>query len=511
MNLHPLEIKVLLAFKERNGNLKVSTTAEEIIDITKLSEADLRRASGWLNTKKLIEIIPQKPETVIYLTDLGKKYYKKGTPEKQIVEFINKNKTPIIKDIDFLEPLEISEAIGFLKNNGIIEIKPGGVLTIKNTILGEKVQHIQDLINGAYNGMALESLTDQDKKIIEQRHRERGKVKGIFEIHRKMHSLLKLTPQGKQVLSGLSEKELAGEEISQLTPEMIKDGKWREKDFREYNIDLLPPMVIIGKKHPYGEFLQSVREKLISMGFKEVRGSIVENEFWNMDALYIPQFHPAREVHDVYFIKEPKYSAPIEKSILKKVADTHFNGGDTGSKGWRYKFDKDRARRLILRSQGTPLSVRTLANNPDIPGKYFAIARCFRYDRVDATHAPDFFQIEGIVLGKDINFRHLLGLLKLFGKEIAQADEVRFLPTYFPFTEPSVELQARHKKLGGITSSWVELGGAGIFRPEVTKPFGIEVPVIAWGLGLDRMAMMALNIKDIRDLFSPDLEFLRKV
>lgn len=503
MNLHPLEIKVLLAFKERNGNLKVSATAEEIIDISKLSEADLRRASGWLNTKKLIEIIPQKPETVIYLTDWGKKYYKQGTPEKQIVEFINKNKTPIIKDIDFLEPLEISEAIGFLKNEGIIEIKSGGILTIKNVAFVEKIQKVQDLINKAHSGMELESITEQEKKTIDERHRERGKAKGIFEIHKKTHLLLKLTPQGKQVLSGLSE---VGEEISQLTLEMIKDGKWREKTFREYNIDLLPPMVIIGKKHPYGEFLQSVREKLISMGFKEMRGSIVENEFWNMDALFMPQFHPAREVHDVYFVKEPKYSAPIEKDILKKVSDIHFSGGDTGSKGWGYKFDKDRARRLILRSQGTPLSVRTLANNPEIPGKYFAIARCFRYDRVDTTHAPDFFQIEGIVLGEDINFKHLLGLLKLFGKEIAEANEIRFLPTYFPFTEPSVELQAKHKKLG-----WVELGGAGIFRPEVTKPFGIEVPVIAWGLGLDRMAMMALNIKDIRDLFSPDLEFLRKL
>ena len=147
---------------------------------------------------------------------------------------------------------------------------------------------------------------------------------------------------------------------------------------------------------------------------------------------------------------------------------------------------------------------RTLASGASVPGKYFSIARCFRYDQVDATHATDFFQVEGIVLGSDINFRTLLGLLNLFAREVAQAKEVKFLPAYFPFTEPSVEMHVRHPKLG-----WMELGGAGLFRPEVTTPLGVSVPVIAWGLGLDRMAMVALGIHDIRDLFSADLEFIR--
>ena len=150
------------------------------------------------------------------------------------------------------------------------------------------------------------------------------------------------------------------------------------------------------------------------------------------------------------------------------------------------------------------MSARRLAADPSVPGKYFSIARCFRYDQVDATHATDFFQVEGIVLGSDINFRTLLGLLNLFAREVAQAKEVKFLPAYFPFTEPSVEMHVRHPKLG-----WMELGGAGLFRPEVTTPLGVSVPVIAWGLGLDRMAMVALGIHDIRDLFSADLEFIR--
>jgi phenylalanyl-tRNA synthetase alpha chain len=223
-----------------------------------------------------------------------------------------------------------------------------------------------------------------------------------------------------------------------------------------------------------------------------------------MDALYMPQFHPARNIHDVYFVKDPTHSTPIPAPLLKSVQQAHERGWKTGSTGWGYSFDPLRTRRLILRSQGTAVSARTLAQKPKIPGKYFSIARCFRYDQVDATHASDFYQIEGIVLGADINFRTLLGLLNLFASEVAQAQESRFLPAYFPFTEPSVELHVRHPRLG-----WMELGGAGLLRPEVTQPLGVDIPVIAWGLGLDRMAMVALEIHDIRDLFSADLEMIR--
>jgi phenylalanyl-tRNA synthetase alpha chain len=224
-----------------------------------------------------------------------------------------------------------------------------------------------------------------------------------------------------------------------------------------------------------------------------------------MDALFMPQFHPAREIHDVYSVADPTHARELPEPQATNVAAAHRDGGDTGSTGWRYEFDRERTARLVLRSQGTSLSARWL-HRARVPGKYFAIARCFRYDQVDSTHAPDFFQIEGIVAGQEITFRELLGLLTVFAHEVARADEIRFVPAYFPFTEPSVEVHMRHPRIG-----WMELGGAGIFRPEVTLPQGVapDVQVIAWGLGLDRMAMVALGIDDIRDLFTPDLSFLR--
>ena len=314
----------------------------------------------------------------------------------------------------------------------------------------------------------------------------------------------KLTAKGSEALKRVIAENIKGEEISQLTPEMLKSGAWKGVGFRRYDLSIKPPRIQVGRHHAYRKYLDGVRKKLLSLGFEEMKGPLVETEFWNMDALFMPQFHAARNIHDAYFISEPPESKGPEEPHFSRVAQSHRDGGDTESRGWRYPFDPERSRRLLMRTQGTALSARTMASGPNIPGKYFGIARCFRPDEIDATHGAEFNQVEGIVLGDSINFRSLLGLLKLFALEVAEAEEVRYVPDYFPFTEPSVELQAKHPTLG-----WIELGGAGLFRPELTNPLGVDVPVIAWGLGVDRMAMVSLGVKDIRDLFSTDLDYLR--
>ena len=205
---------------------------------------------------------------------------------------------------------------------------------------------------------------------------------------------------------------------------------------------------MIGKKHPYREFLDFLKYKFVSLGFREMRGSLVETEFWNMDALYMPQTHPARNIHDIYFVKEPRYAENVDEPFFSNVARTHEDGDKTNSRGWGYKFNREKAKQLILRSQGTVLSARTLADKPMIPGRYFSIARCFRYDKVDATHLADFYQAEGIVISENADFSTLLGLLKLFAEEIARANEIKYVPGYFPFTEPSVEVHIKHPRKG---------------------------------------------------------------
>jgi phenylalanyl-tRNA synthetase alpha chain len=296
---------------------------------------------------------------------------------------------------------------------------------------------------------------------------------------------------------------ITGGEIGVLTPEMLETGSWKNRAFRAYNVKTPPTRLTPGRANAYAKFLENVKDKLASLGFEEFDGPLVETEFWNSDALFMPQFHSARDIHDVYRVADPVRARAIGEPWLSNVAAVHEDGGKTGSRGWNYAFDRDFTRRLILRSQGTVLSAKTLPK-AKIPGKYFGIVRCFRYDRVDATHLPDFYQTEGIVLGENVNLRTLLGMLDMFAREVAGAKEVKYVPGYFPFTEPSVEVHIRHPTLG-----WYEMGGSGIFRPEVTESLGVTAPVAAWGIGIDRMALMALGLNDLRELFSYDIENAR--
>jgi phenylalanyl-tRNA synthetase alpha chain len=507
-SLHPLEIKVLMTLGARQP--AIALKSEELAIAAELEPSQLSMAVEWLLAKALIEIQSEIVTPVVSLTKIGEEYYETASPIERILaaarDAAGTGKRLTIGDLQAqpgLDPSDVSKAVGRLKKEGVLLIIQGGCIetTGRSSPTAEALRPLLEEVHGA--SRELTSLSPERQQLIQDYSVKRGNAKEPFRIDERVTRSFVLSALGTTAVGQLMNQGLV-EEVSQLSPELLKDGSWRQKRFRKYTISLRAPRVGTGKKHPYREFLDTVKAKLVSMGFQEMRGALVETEFWNMDALFMPQFHPARDIHDVYFVKQPTHAAMADESILSKVGEVHESGGQTGSSGWGYAFDLQRAKRLVLRSQGTAVSARTLAASPNIPGKYFSIARCFRYDQVDATHATDFFQVEGIVLGEDINFRTLLGLLNLFAHEVAQAKEVKFLPAYFPFTEPSVELHVRHPRLG-----WMELGGAGLFRPEVTVPLGVTVPVIAWGLGLDRMAMVALGIHDIRELFTDNLELIR--
>jgi phenylalanyl-tRNA synthetase alpha chain len=320
----------------------------------------------------------------------------------------------------------------------------------------------------------------------------------------KTRRILEITAAGKQTAK---QDKTAQEEVTQLTPSLIITGKWRTTKLQKYNIEAPVARTWPGKKHPYLSFLEEVKNKLITLGFKEMTGTSVETSFFNFDALYTPQDHPAREADGIYFVKDPQFGdiTTYEKAV-ENVKATHENGWTTGSTGWGYKYSKQEAKRLFLRGHGTCLSARTLlSKNLEIPSRYFSIARCYRPEVNDKTHLNEFNQVEGIVVEEKLTLRDLLGVLAKFALEIAGADKVRFKPDYFPFTEPSVELSAYKKGYG-----WIEFGGSGIFRPEVTLPLSVKAPVIAWGLGVDRLFMMRAGIDDIRDIFSQSLDWLRR-
>jgi len=493
--LHPLERTVLPVLNKVNS-------LQQIIAETKLKEVQVTRALQWLQNKKIL-IIKEDLKKIVNLDTNGRKYIKSGLPEKRLLQALKKSHLTIKQAIDKakLTKEELNVCLGILRAKAAIFITKNKELVIKILDQGKRLLE-KDMIEEQFIKkefpIDISKLKPEEKLALENLK----KRKDIIKIDAVKSKKTELTELGKEILQ--SEIEIS-DVLDRVTPEILVSGKWKEKKFRPYDIAINVPTIYGGKKHHYRRFLDTVRQKFLAIGFKEMTGPLVESDFWDMDALFMPQFHSARDIHQAYYIKEPEYSQ-LDDKLVNHVKQAHENGFNTGSKGWQYKFDVKRTQRLLLRTQGTACSARALASKDlQIPGKYFGITRCFRYDVIDATHLPDFTQIEGIIVEKNLNLKHLFGLLKMFAKEFADTEEVKIVPGYFPFTEPSAELFAKHPKLG-----WIELGGAGIFRPEMTKPLGIDSPVIAWGLGIDRIAMFKLGITDIRQLYSHDLEFLRK-
>ena len=313
-------------------------------------------------------------------------------------------------------------------------------------------------------------------------------------------------------IRGPSLHEVAIQQIeantAELTPELLQTGLWTRANLKPYNIAAPGRPPNIGKRHPYQIFLARVRERLLALGFRELTGPTIESQFWNFDALYQPQSHPARDWTDVYSLREPMSGDLPDARIVSRVRQAHERG-IAGSTGWRRPWSPEKAALLMPRAHDTAITPRGLAGlcgKIEIPGKYFQLVRCYRPDVIDATHGVEFNQLGGFVLDEAMSFRHLLGLLKTFVYEVTglHGAQVRFFSDYYPFVEPACQISVKHP-----TKGWLELAGAGLAREELTKPLGIDVPALMWGFGLDRLAMLALGISDIRQLFSPDLARLR--
>jgi phenylalanyl-tRNA synthetase alpha chain len=350
----------------------------------------------------------------------------------------------------------------------------------------------------------------------------------LLKRKRRVSRKLSLTDAGAALKAGGIEPAV---EVNQLTPEIITSGKWRDVVFRKYDPALATAPKYPGKEHPLQRVIQEIRQAFFEMGFEEVASPAVDTAFWVFDALFQPQDHPAREMQDTFYMAEPKHGRlPGESGpsvdlghdpnssaelghvprlghvpdLVQRVARTHENGGDTGSTGWRYKWDIEKARQLVLRTHTTSASIRALAANPNPPRKVFCIGKTFRREATDQTHLAEFMQIDGIIIDEQATLATLFGTLEEFYKKMG-AEEVRFRPSFFPYTEPSAEVFAKMGKLG-----WVEMCGSGVFRPEVTRPLGCKVPVLAWGGGVERIAMLRFGLDDIRKLYLADIDWLRQ-
>jgi phenylalanyl-tRNA synthetase alpha chain len=459
--LSEIEFRILNFIKE-----KVTTSSSEIIASLNLPKSTVFSVIYYLASKNYVKITKETKIKDIEISEEGKKRLNEGFPEENLIKILNGKSLRVQEIKQKLDDFEI--AITWAKKRGIVKIERGEIIPLTNSFLSPEREILEKIERG-------EKISDSEVQLLRSRN------------------LIREKEDKELIVEFLTSPEIKSSIIF-LTPELLKNGGWKKYEFKEYNVTALPPFIPIGKKHYFREFIEKAKDVMVSLGFNEVSSGYVEMEFYNFDMLFQPQDHPAREIHDSFIVSGKGKINDTE--LLNNVKEVH-------EKWWNYKWNESNALRLVMRSQTTATTARVLSTRPKTPIKTFTIGKVFRPDAIDATHLIEFHQLDGLIIEKDFNFKKLLGLLKEIFKGLG-VPEVKFKPAYFPFTEPSVEVYGLIEKLG-----WVEMAGAGLLRPEVSEPAGVKDPAGAWGIGLDRLAMLFLNVKDIRDLYSEDIEFLR--
>ena len=312
----------------------------------------------------------------------------------------------------------------------------------------------------------------------EMRVRFLGKKSQLTEILRSMGSL---TPEERKELG--QEANAVREEIQTMIAGRLAELKEAQKElrFKAETIDVTEPgkALAVGAKHPLTVTIEEISRVFQSMGFTVTEGPEIEDVFHNFDALNAAPDHPSREMTDTFYIDE----------------------------------------KILLRTQTSPVQVRTLLKQKP-PLKIIAPGRCFRCDTPDATHSPMFHQVEGLVVGEGITMADLKGTLDTFAKLMFGADaRTKFRPHHFPFTEPSAEMDVSCFKCGGKGcsvckgSGWIEVLGCGMVHPNVLKVGGIDTEKytgFAFGMGVERIAMLKYGVDDIRLFYENDARFIEQ-
>ena len=489
----------------------------EARDLSKKTGLDyeilMTQAIHELQTLNLVKF-EEKAVTELIPTKELKDYVKNGLPERQIVNYLLENSFDEISLDEFQSLMDMDQRFFFIglanakKNRWVMQSNATATPTIYIQNKDAPLSDIEKLLSKFAKGSIVqEDLPKDMQKEVKNLLKRKLATKKSYT-----NRIISLTKEGKTV--DIKTIGVAGEEIPRLTPEMLKDGTWKVKigNLKKFEVQNAGPRLNGGKLHPMTILINKAREIFLSMGFTEIKGPMVESAFYNFDALFQPQDHPAREMHDSFYLRNPKKTKLPNKKLVNAIKDTHENGGSSKSIGWGGKWSPEIAKKAMLRTHTTATTIRRLSkivkNKEKLPVKVFCVDHLFRNESLDATHLAEFMQVEGIVVGENLTLAHLKGYLTEFFKKMG-FDKLTMHPDFFPYTEPSLGVTVYVESLG----KWHEMGGSGIFRPEVTYPLGIKEPVrvLAWGLGFERAAMLTLQRDDIRDLYRSPLKWLKEI
>ncbi|MFH1521120.1 MAG: phenylalanine--tRNA ligase subunit alpha [Candidatus Micrarchaeota archaeon] len=432
---------------------KKKMTLEELAKVSSLNEDSIRRIIESLKAEGYVTVEIKETPT--------------GSPTEELLEYC-KNEFPEVSvfrkslsraTISSLSPIEKSIGIRWAKVKGFVTIEDGKLTPIKSP---EEVDKITKKLVSSVDSLLSNNNTSEPELMEE-----------LFERH-------------------LLVKKITKQISVSYTGKTIDQTKFSET----FDPNIPGPNASVGKNHPITIITKKIKTIMTELGFEEMEGDLVESSFWNFDALFQPQDHPARELADTFYING-EMPLPSDKKLVERVKKAH-------EEGWKYNWDPKEASKAVLRTHTTCLSARYLAALKDKkPKKYFSIGRVFRNEATDYKHLAEFHQVEGIIAWENATFTDLLGFLKEFYRKLG-FENIRFRPSFFPYTEPSLEIEVYFEK----KKQWLELGGAGIFRPEVSIPLAGVYPVLAWGLSLERPLMLLLELEDIRTFYKNDVDFL---
>ncbi len=481
--LHPIERSILRALANNDSR------AESLATTTGLSIDQVRRGIEWLKFKNLISISESSHSTV-RLAPGGTVAATGGLPERRLANAVKEGKSTVgeVLASGAIKNDEINAAIAGARRNQWVQLVEG---RMQATAFAEKQSPEEALLGKLGSAVDAAQLTEEERRTLEQLK----KRPNYIEVKEEKESRISLTDAGRMLLPTLDE----GQTERRLTTEMITSGKWKQAKFSALDVEAPAPAVYPGRRHPLIDVIEEVKEIFLGLGFSEIDGPMMQSGFWNFDALFTPQDHPAREMQDTFYVSGQRQAIPATGDQKRKIAEVH-------KKGWSSRWNAKEAERVVLRTHTTPVTLQHLASVRPDSGRFFSVGRVFRNEKVSYKHLVEFHQVEGVATAPRASLRDLMGLQKEFYARMG-IKKVKFWPTFFPYTEPSLQSMVYNEKL----EKWVELFGMGIFRPEVTEPLGIKNRVLAWGGGLERIAMLRFGLNDVRELYGNRLAWLRSV
>jgi phenylalanyl-tRNA synthetase alpha chain len=485
---HPIERTILNSLSKN-----VHVGAHSLAASTGLSIDQIRRGIEWLKFKNLISIEESSTQRVFAAPE-GIAASQKGLPERRLVNSLKEGKVTISEVLASgdIKNEEINAAIAGARRNQWIQLVEGKMVPTPLTAKKSPEEMFIENLKGG--GIEISKLTEEEKRVLEQLK----KRPNYIDVKEEKESRISLTDAAKKIVPTLNQENPE----RRLTTELITSGKWKETNFSALDVEAPAPVIYPGRRHPLIEIIEEIKEIFIGLGFSEIEGPVIQSGFWNFDALFTPQDHPAREMQDTFYISAQTQPPPISasKDQISKISRVH-------KERWNRQWNVQEAQRLVLRTHTTPVTVQHLAKvkSSDV-GRFFSVGRVFRNEKVSYKHLVEFHQVEGVSTSEEASIRDVMGLQKEFYAKMG-IKRIKFWPTFFPYTEPSLQSMVYNEKL----EKWVELFGMGIFRPEVTKPLGIKNPVLAWGGGIERIAMLRFGLDDVRELYGNKLAWLRSV